>query len=401
MLNQLQRIGKSLMLPIAVLPAAALLLRLGVLFGSDLGWGEGTAIGVFFTLMTGAGGVVFDNLPLLFAVGVAVGLTEGSGVAALTAVVGYQILAKLNGLGSLWDVLNKVEAPAKVNMSVFGGIAIGFVAAWAFNKYKDVRLPSYLGFFAGRRFVPIVGSFFALLVGLVAGFVWPPIGAVLEDFGTWIVGAGFIGLLLYGLANRLLLLIGLHHILNTYVWFVAGTFVAADGTEVHGDLSRFFAGDPSAGIFMAGWFAVMMFGLPAAAYAIYRASDASEKTSTGSIMASAGFTSFLTGITEPIEFSFAYAAPVLFAIHGLLAGVALGICAQFDWMSGFGFSAGLIDYLLNYNLAAEASSSSSGPLLVLVLGVVWAFLYYTLFAWAIKTYDLATPGRSPKTSSVA
>ena len=401
MLNQLQRIGKSLMLPIAVLPAAALLLRLGVLFGSDLGWGQGTALGVFFTLMTGAGGVVFDNLPLLFAVGVAVGLTENSGVAALTAVVGYQILAKLNGLGSLWDVLNKVETPAKVNMSVFGGIAIGFVAAWAFNKYKDVRLPSYLGFFAGRRFVPIVGSFYALVVGLVAGFVWPPIGSVLDKFGVWIVGAGFIGLLLYGLANRLLLLIGLHHILNTYVWFVAGSFTKADGTVVNGDLSRFFAGDPTAGIFMAGWFAVMMFGLPAAAYAIYRAADDAEKKNTGSIMASAGFTSFLTGITEPIEFSFAYAAPVLFAIHGLLAGIALGICAQFDWMSGFGFSAGLIDYLLNYNLAAEASSSSMGPILVLVLGVVWAFLYYTLFAWAIKQYNLATPGRTPKASSVA
>jgi len=401
MLNQLQRIGKSLMLPIAVLPAAALLLRLGVLFGSDLGWGEGTALGVFFTLMTGAGGVVFDNLPLLFAVGVAVGLTEGSGVAALTGVVGYQILAKLNGLGSLWDVLNKVETPAKVNMSVFGGIAIGFVAAWAFNKYKDVRLPSYLGFFAGRRFVPIVGSFYALVVGLVAGFVWPPIGSVLDKFGVWIVGAGFIGLLLYGLANRLLLLIGLHHILNTYVWFVAGSFTKADGTVVNGDLSRFFAGDPTAGIFMAGWFAVMMFGLPAAAYAIYRAADDAEKKNTGSIMASAGFTSFLTGITEPIEFSFAYAAPVLFAIHGLLAGIALGICAQFDWMSGFGFSAGLIDYLLNYKLAVEASSSSAGPLLVLVLGVVFAFLYYAMFSWAIKTYDLATPGRTPKTSSVA
>ena len=400
MLNQLQRIGKSLMLPIAVLPAAALLLRLGVLFGSDLGWGQGTALGVFFTLMTGAGGVVFDNLPLLFAVGVAVGLTENSGVAALTAVVGYQILAKLNGLGSLWDVLNKVETPAKVNMSVFGGIAIGFVAAWAFNKYKDVRLPSYLGFFAGRRFVPIVGSFYALLVGLLAGFIWPPIGAVLEDFGIWLAGAGFIGLLLYGLANRLLLLIGLHHILNTYVWFVAGSYTVGDKV-VNGDLSRFFAGDPDAGIFMAGWFAVMMFGLPAAAYAIYRASDEAERKNTGSIMASAGFTSFLTGITEPIEFSFAYAAPVLFAIHGLLAGIALGICAQFDWMSGFGFSAGLIDYLLNYKLAVEASSSSAGPLLVLVLGVVFAFLYYAMFSWAIKTYDLATPGRTPKTSSVA
>lgn len=395
MLNQLQRIGKALMLPIAVLPAAALLLRLGVLFGSDLGWGEGTALGVFFTLMTAAGDVVFGNLALLFAIGVAVGLTENSGVAALTGAVGYQILAKLNGFGSLWDVLNKVETPATVNMSVFGGIAIGVIAAWAYNKYKDVRLPSYLGFFAGRRFVPIVGSFYALLLGLVAGFVWPPVGSAILSFGEWFAALGFIGLLIYGFANRMLLLIGLHHILNTFVWFQLGEFTKADGTVVTGDLNRFFAGDPDAGAFMAGWFAVMMFGLPAAAYAIYRAADASEKSNTGSIMASAGFTSFLTGITEPIEFSFAYAAPVLFAIHGLLAGLALGICQLLDWSMGFGFSAGLIDYLLNFNLAADASNAgATGPIGILGLGVVFAALYYTLFSWAIKAYNLATPGRT-------
>jgi PTS system N-acetylglucosamine-specific IIC component len=395
MLNQLQRIGKALMLPIAVLPAAALLLRLGVLFGSDLGWGEGTALGVFFTLMTAAGDVVFGNLALLFAIGVAVGLTEGAGVAALTGAVGYQILAKLNGFGSLWDVLNKVETPATVNMSVFGGIAIGVIAAWSYNKYKDVKLPSYLGFFAGRRFVPIVGSFYALLLGLVAGFVWPPVGSAILSFGEWFAALGFIGLLIYGFANRMLLLIGLHHILNTFVWFQLGEFTKADGTVVTGDLNRFFAGDPNAGAFMAGWFAVMMFGLPAAAYAIYKAADASEKSSTGSIMASAGFTSFLTGITEPIEFSFAYAAPVLFAIHGLLAGLALGICELLDWSMGFGFSAGLIDYLLNFNLAAEASNAgATGPIGILGLGVVFAGLYYVLFTWAIKTYNLATPGRT-------
>lgn len=395
MLNQLQRIGKALMLPIAVLPAAALLLRLGVLFGSDLGWGEGTALGVFFTLMTAAGDVVFGNLALLFAIGVAVGLTEGAGVAALTGAVGYQILAKLNGFGSLWDVLNKVETPATVNMSVFGGIAIGVIAAWSYNKYKDVKLPSYLGFFAGRRFVPIVGSFYALLLGVVAGFVWPPVGSAILSFGEWFAALGFIGLLIYGFANRMLLLIGLHHILNTFVWFQLGEFTKADGTVVTGDLNRFFAGDPNAGAFMAGWFAVMMFGLPAAAYAIYKAADASEKSSTGSIMASAGFTSFLTGITEPIEFSFAYAAPVLFAIHGLLAGLALGICYLLDWSMGFGFSAGLIDYLLNFKLAAEASNAgATGPIGILGLGVVFAALYYVLFSWAIKAYNLATPGRT-------
>jgi PTS system N-acetylglucosamine-specific IIC component len=317
-------------------------------------------------------------------------------VAALGAAVGYQILAKINGVGSLIDVLNKVEAPAKVNMSVFGGILIGVIAAWAYNNYKDMKLPSYLGFFAGRRFVPIVTAFASVVAGLVAGFIWPPIGAAIQEFGNLIVTMGGIGLVLYGFANRMLLLVGLHHILNTFVWFQLGSFTKADGTVVTGDLNRFFAGDPTAGPFMAGWFVVMMFGLPAAAYAIYQAADKSEKKSTGSIMGSAGFTSFLTGITEPIEFSFAYAAPVLFAIHGLLAGVALAICAQLDWVQGFGFSAGLIDYLLNFTLASAASAGgSTGPLGILGLGVVFAAIYYVLFAAAIRTQNLATPGRTP------
>ncbi|MFM8403696.1 MAG: PTS transporter subunit EIIC, partial [Candidatus Limnocylindrus sp.] len=343
MFEQLQKIGKALMLPIAVLPAAALLLRFGVLLSGDLKVADGTALTVVWNVMTIAGDAVFGNLALLFAIGVAVGLTEGAGVAALGAAVGYQILAKINGVGSLIDVLNKAEAPAKVNMSVFGGILIGVIAAWAYNNYKDQKLPSYLGFFAGRRFVPIVTAFASVAAGIVAGFVWPPIGAAIQSFGDAIVTMGAIGLILYGFANRMLLLVGLHHILNTFVWFQLGSYTKADGTVVTGDLNRFFAGDPTAGPFMAGWFVVMMFGLPAAAYAIYQAADKSEKKATGSIMGSAGFTSFLTGITEPIEFSFAYAAPVLFTIHGLLAGVALAICAQLGWVQGFGFSAGLID----------------------------------------------------------
>lgn len=396
MFEQLQKIGKALMLPIAVLPAAALLLRFGVLLSSDLKVADGTALTVVWNVMTIAGDAVFGNLALLFAIGVAVGLTEGAGVAALGAAVGYQILAKINGVGSLIDVLNKAEAPAKVNMSVFGGILIGVIAAWAYNNYKDTKLPSYLGFFAGRRFVPIVTAFASVAAGIVAGFVWPPIGAAIQSFGDAIVTMGAIGLILYGFANRMLLLVGLHHILNTFVWFQLGSFTKSDGTVVTGDLNRFFAGDPTAGPFMAGWFVVMMFGLPAAAYAIYQAADKSEKKATGSIMASAGFTSFLTGITEPIEFSFAYAAPVLFAIHGLLAGVALAICAQLDWVQGFGFSAGLIDYLLNFTLASNASAGgSTGPLGILGLGVVFAAIYYVLFAAAIRTQNLATPGRTP------
>ena len=402
MLEYMQKIGKALMLPIAVLPAAALLLRLGVLFsGGDAGQGfPGLAVDTpllaVWKVMALAGDTVFGALPILFAVGVAVGLTEGSGVAALGGTVGILILNAINKQGSISDILNATPDAAPLKMGVFGGIIIGVVAAWAYNNYKDKKLPSYLGFFAGRRFVPIVTALASVGVGIVAAVVWPPIGQAIQSFGDAIVTMGAIGLILYGFANRMLLLVGLHHILNTFVWFQLGSFTKADGTVVNGDLNRFFAGDPTAGPFMAGWFVVMMFGLPAAAYAIYQAADKSEKKSTGSIMASAGFTSFLTGITEPIEFSFAYAAPALFAVHGLLAGVALAICAQLDWVQGFGFSAGLIDYLLNFTLASSASAGgSTGPLGILGLGVVFAALYYVLFAAVIKSQNLATPGRTP------
>jgi PTS system N-acetylglucosamine-specific IIC component len=402
MLEYLQKIGKALMLPIAVLPAAALLLRLGVLFsGGDAGQGfPGLAVDTpllaVWKVMALAGDTVFGALPILFAVGVAVGLTEGSGVAALGGTVGILILNAINKQGSISDILNATPDAAPLKMGVFGGIIIGVVAAWAYNNYKDKKLPSYLGFFAGRRFVPIVTALASVGVGIVAAVVWPPIGQAIQSFGDAIVTMGAIGLILYGFANRMLLLVGLHHILNTFVWFQLGSFTKADGTVVNGDLNRFFAGDPTAGPFMAGWFVVMMFGLPAAAYAIYQAADKSEKKATGSIMGSAGFTSFLTGITEPIEFSFAYAAPALFAVHGLLAGVALAICAQLDWVQGFGFSAGLIDYLLNFTLASSASAGgSTGPLGILGLGVVFAALYYVLFAAVIKSQNLATPGRTP------
>lgn len=376
MLAVAQRIGRSLMMPIAVLPAAALLLRLGNYFQtvSWLSWGN-----TIWTVMEAGGQAVFDNLPLLFAVGVAIGFTEGAGAAGLAAGVGYVVLKGVNGI-------SEVSPGQPVDMGVLGGIIIGLLAAVLYNRYKSVRLPDYLAFFGGRRFVPIVTAFAALGVGLLAYFIWPPIGRGIQSFGNWIVAAGAFGVFIYGIANRALLPVGLHHIINTLVWFEFGTFQPEGGEAVHGDLTRYFAGDPEAGIFMAGWYFVMMFGLPAACYAMYRAADAENKKSTGTIMGSSGFTSFLTGITEPIEFSFLFLAPVLYAAHALLSGTALVVAEVVGIKHGFGFSAGLIDYVVNFGLATN-------PLLILPIGLVFAAVYFVLFSVSIRVFDLSTPGR--------
>ncbi|CAN5310637.1 N-acetylglucosamine-specific PTS transporter subunit IIBC [soil metagenome] len=377
MLAVAQRIGRSLMMPIAVLPAAALLLRLGAYFQevSWLAWGN-----TVWQVMEAGGNGVFQNLPLIFAIGVAIGFTEGAGAAGLAAGVGYVVLKAINDI-------SEVSEGVPVDMGVLGGILIGLVAAVLYTRYKGIRLPDYLAFFGGRRFVPIVTAFAALGIGLVAYFVWPPIGRTIDGFGDWIVGAGALGVFIYGIANRALLPVGLHHILNTLVWFEFGTFKPpGGGAAVHGDLTRFFAGDPEAGIFMAGWYFVMMFGLPAACFAMYRAADADNKQSTKAIMGSSGFTSFLTGITEPIEFSFLFLAPMLYAVHALLCGVALVVAEVLGIRHGFGFSAGLIDYLVAFGAATN-------PLLIIPIGLIFAAVYFALFSTAIRVFDLSTPGR--------
>jgi PTS system N-acetylglucosamine-specific IIC component len=377
MLAVAQRIGRSLMMPIAVLPAAALLLRLGAYFQevSWLAWGN-----TVWQVMEAGGNGVFQNLPLIFAIGVAIGFTEGAGAAGLAAGVGYVVLKAINDI-------SEVSEGVPVDMGVLGGILIGLVAAVLYTRYKGIRLPDYLAFFGGRRFVPIVTAFAALGIGLVAYFVWPPIGRTIDGFGDWIVGAGALGVFIYGIANRALLPVGLHHILNTLVWFEFGTFKPpGGGAAVHGDLTRFFAGDPEAGIFMAGWYFVMMFGLPAACFAMYRAADADNKQSTKAIMGSSGFTSFLTGITEPIEFSFLFLAPMLYAVHALLCGVALVVAEVLGIRHGFGFSAGLIDYLVAFGAATK-------PLLIIPIGLIFAAVYFALFSTAIRVFDLSTPGR--------
>lgn len=387
MFGVLQRVGRSLMMPIAVLPAAALLLRLGVYFQEVtwLQWGN-----TLWEVMEVSGGAVFGNLPLIFAIGVGIGFTGGAGAAGLAAAVGHLILKAINEVSVITEeVVEDGEVVAEavtVDMGVLGGIIMGLLAAVLYDRYKDVRLPDYLAFFGGRRFIPIITSFAAIGVGLIAYFVWPPIGGAIQAGGDWIVGAGALGAFVYGVANRGLLPFGLHHILNTLVWFEFGTYTGSDGETVTGDLSRFFAGDPDAGLFMAGWFLVMMFGLPAAAYAMTREAAAEERKATGAVMGSSGFASFLTGITEPIEFSFLFLAPALYGIHALLSGAALVIADLLGIKHGFGFSAGLIDYVVNFGAATN-------PLLLIPVGLVYAVIYFVLFTAAIRMFDLPTPGR--------
>lgn len=313
-LASVQKLGKALMLPVAVLPAAALLLRLG-------------APDVFnIPFIMQAGAAVFDNLPLIFAIGIAIGFAEGDGVAALAAAVGYFVLTK----GA--TTINK-----DINMGVLGGILMGIIAGYLYNKYHDIKLPDFLGFFGGKRFVPIVTAFAAIVLALVMGYVWPPIQNGIYALGEWIIGAGALGVFVYGVLNRLLIPFGLHHVINSLVWFVFGTFKTAAGEVVTGDLNRFFAGDPTAGIFMAGFYPIMMFGLPAAALAMWAAARPNQRKVVSGVLISAALTALLTGITEPIEFAFMFLAPVLYVIHALLTGLSLAITYILGIKAGFGF----------------------------------------------------------------
>ena len=363
----LVKLGKALMLPIAVLPVAGLLLRLG----------QPDLLNIAF--ITAAGNAVFANLPVIFAIGVAIGFAEENhGAAALAAYVGYVILT------SALKVLN-----ADLEMGVLGGIIAGVTAGLLYNRYKNIRLPSYLAFFGGRRFVPIVTGGVCLLIALVASVVWPYISAVIALLGNWTIHSGNIGLFFYGFANRLLIPLGLHHILNNLVWFQFGDFATIQNgvqTVVHGDLTRFFAQDPSAGAFMAGFFPVMMFGLPAACLAMIRTAHPERKKVAVGLLLSVAFTSFLTGITEPIEFSFMFLAFPLYVLHAILTGLSLVVMNIFGVKLGFTFSAGLFDYILSFRLG------TNGWYLIPV-GIVYGVLYYCLFVWVIRKWNLKTPGR--------
>lgn len=403
----LQKMGRSLQLPIAVLPAAGILNRLGQpdVFGDDgLGWNN------LAKVFAAAGGALLDSglgLPLLFCVGVAIGMAKKSdGSTALAAVTGFLVyFAVLHAFpvdcsegstfvsGGVWfgtcvtgDA--QVTAAEYQNPGVFGGIVMGLMAAWFWQRYHRVKLVDWLGFFNGRRLVPIIMAFVGLLFAALCAWLWQPIGDGLTSFSKWLVDLDWLGSGIFGVANRALLVIGLHQFLNTFVWFQFGDFTKPDGTVVHGDINRFLAGDPTAGQFTTGFFPIMMFALPAAALAIYHCAKPHRRKAVGGMMVSVGLTSFVTGITEPIEYSFLFVAPLLYAIHAVLTGVSMALSWALGVKDGFSFSAGLIDYVINWSLATK-------PWLIIPIGLGFAVVYYVIFRFAITRFNLQTPGREP------
>ena len=381
----LQPLGRSLMLPIAVLPVAGLLLRLGQ---PDVFGGQ--------PFIAAAGDAIFHNLGLLFAIGVAVGFAkDGNGAAGLAGVVCFLVATKgaqslitpppelIAGLaGKAKDLMvDDFRAAATFKLGVPMGILSGLIAGNFYNRYGTMKLPDYLAFFGGRRFVPIVSGLAGLGLAFAfgAGFIY--LDRAVDGLSRVVVAAGPLGLFVWGLLNRILIVTGLHHILNNIVYFVIGNYHGATG-----DLNRFFAGDPSAGAFMAGYFPVMMFGLPAACLAMYHTAKPERRKSVGGMLLSLALTAFLTGVTEPIEFTFMFLAPVLFALHAILTGAAMVLMDALHVKLGYSFSAGAFDYVLNYKLATR-------PLLLFPVGLAYFGLYYGLFRVFILRFDLKTPGR--------
>ncbi len=404
--GKLQQIGKALMLPVALLPAAGLLLAFGNMFQNpqflssvpalNAAWFQKLAL-----VMEQSGGMIFGNLALLFAVGVAVGLSDGDGVAGLAAIVGFLIMNKTMGI--LLNVTpEQLSNPAytsslgipTLQTGVFGGIIVGVLAAWAYNKYYNIELPSYLGFFAGKRFVPIVTSVFALILGIVMIFLWPPIQNGLTSFSQNMIDSNqTIAAFVFGVIERALIPFGLHHIFYNPFWYQFGEYVNAAGELINGDQQIFFAqlkdGVPfTAGTFMTGKFPFMMFGLPAAALAIYQEAKPEKKQLVGGIMASAALTSFLTGITEPIEFSFLFVAPALFGLHCVFAGFSFMIMQLLNVKIGMTFSGGIIDFLL-FGVMPNRTSWW----LVIPVGLCFSVIYYFGFRFAIRKFNFKTPGR--------
>jgi PTS system N-acetylglucosamine-specific IIC component len=390
LLASLQRVGGALMLPIAVLPIAGLLLRLGQ---PDL---------LNSAAMAAAGGAIFANLGLLFAAGVAVGLArENHGAAGLAAVVAYLVATEgakvliavppeaLTGLADRARDLALADYKAHEigKLSVPVGILCGLISGALYNRFYNISLPSYLAFFGGRRFVPIISGFAGLGLALVFGLLWQSVEAGMNALSEAVLHAGAAGLFVYGVLNRVLIVTGLHHIINNIAWFLLG-----DYHGITGDLNRFRAGDPSAGAFMSGFFPVMMFGLPAACLAMYHTALPARRAAVGGLLGSIALTSFLTGVTEPIEFTFMFLAPVLYAVHALLTGIAFIIMNALQVRLGFSFSAGLFDYVLYFNRATH-------PLLLLPVGALYFALYYFLFRFVIVRFDLRTPGRDPTESA--
>ena len=391
-LTSLQKLGGALMLPIAVLPAAALLLRLGQ---PDL---------LNIPVMAAAGQAIFANLGLLFAVGVAIGLArDNHGADGMAAVVGYLVINKGAAVFVVAPAAVLAGVPAHAHalvieaftrkqlaeLTVPVGIVSGLMGGALYNRFHNFTLPSYLAFFGGRRFVPIITGFAALPLAILLGMELEHIQHGMDALSRTVLASGPWGLFVYGVLNRLLIVTGLHNILNSFAWFIVGHYHG-----VTGDMNRFFAGDPHAGAFMAGFFPVMMFGLPAACLAMYHTARPERRPAVAGLLLSIALTSFLTGVTEPVEFTFMFLAPGLYLVHALLTGLAFIITNALDVRLGFGFSAGLFDYILNFKYATH-------PLLLLPIGAVYFGLYYGIFRYSIVKFDLKTPGRESEAQPAA
>lgn len=426
--GQLQRIGKALMLPVAILPAAGILLAFGNAMHNEqlvsiAPWLKMDVFVMISSVMEAAGQIIFDNLPLLFAVGTALGLAGGDGVAALAALVGYLIMNATMGqimhitIDDIYSYANGAKELSQVDKlpayalilgvptlqtGVFGGIIMGALAAWCYNKYYNITLPPFLGFFAGKRFVPIVTSVVAIITGIALCFVWPPIQEGLNSLSNFLLNKNLtLTTFIFGIIERSLIPFGLHHIFYAPFWFEFGQYTNHAGELVRGDQRIWMAqlkdGVPfTAGAFTTGKYPFMMFGLPAAALAIYKNARPERKKVVGGLMLSAALTSFLTGITEPLEFSFLFVAPLLYVIHVFLAGSSFLIMHLLDVKIGMTFSGGFIDYIL-YGLL---NWDRTHALLVIPVGLVYAVVYYFLFSFAIKKFNLKTPGREDEEQEI-
>ncbi|GGQ02604.1 PTS transporter subunit EIIC [Streptomyces mutabilis] len=386
----LQKVGRSLQLPIAVLPAAGIMVRLGQddIFGKDgLGWDKVAAV------FNNAGGALTGSLPILFCIGVAIGFAKkADGSTALAAVVGFLVYSKVLEAFPVTEavVKNGEDVAATYNdPGVLGGIIMGLLAAVLWQRFHRTKLVDWLGFFNGRRLVPIIMAFVGIVVGVFFGLVWEPIGEGISNFGEWMTGLGAGGAALFGGVNRALIPVGMHQFVNTVAWFQLGDFTDAAGQVWHGDIPRFLHGDPSAGMYQSGFFPIMMFGLPAAALAMAHAARPERRKAVLGMMVSLALTSFVTGVTEPIEFSFMFIAPLLYVIHAVLTAASMAITWGLGVHDGFNFSAGFIDYALNWSLATK-------PWMIIPIGLVFAVIYYVVFRFAIVKFDLKTPGREPE-----
>ena len=380
MMKYLQKLGKSLMLPVAVLPAAGIMMGIGYWI-DPTGWGANNVVAAF---LLKAGGALIDNMAILFAIGVAVGMSDDhEGTAGLAGIVSWLMMTTLlsSGAVAMFTGADAIPAFAKIQ-NQFIGILCGIIGSTCYNKFKNTRLPDALSFFSGKRCVAIVTSVVTIVVAVVLFFIWPVIYTALVNFGIAITGLGAVGAGIYAFLNRLLIPIGLHHALNSVFWFdVAGI----------NDLGNFWAGTGTlgqTGMYMAGFFPVMMFGLPAAALAMYHtAKDNKKKTAAGLLLAAA-LSSFFTGVTEPLEFAFMFLAPALYVIHALLTGISVAIVTVLGPRAGFNFSAGLVDFVLSFKAPMAVN-----PMMLLPIGAVFGVIYYVVFRFVITRFNLKTPGR--------